>query len=58
MRLSTKKRDELYAAIHIPILDTRIRLLPDGRYQDIEIAGLEDEIWRRVCKVLELEVPR
>ena len=53
MRVSKKKRSELYAAIREPIVDVRIRLkLPADK--DVVLAQVEHEIWKRQKKALGL----
>ena len=53
MRLSEKKKAELYAAIADPITDERIRFYGHDEL-DEKLFNLQNEIWRRVCKTLNL----
>ena len=52
MRVSEKKRDAAYGAIHEAIMDLRIALSKDGvsAKHDAMIAQLEHRIWRGVVK--------
>lgn len=53
MRISERKRNELYSAIHDSITDLRIKLkLPGG--SDFALAQLEQEIWRRIKSTMKL----
>lgn len=60
MKMSDKKRKELYAAIRAPLLDIRVRN-QQGRVPhdavDEELRRVENVIWRSVATVLKLERP-
>ena len=57
MKLSEKKKSALYDAIRDPIID--LRVLNDHRPIDIdaELFLLEQKIWRKVHKALNLSGP-
>ena len=46
MKLSQKKRDALYEAIHTAIVDVRIVLKLSPK-DDVTLAQVEHEIWRK-----------
>jgi hypothetical protein len=53
MKLSKKRRENLYAAIHTTIINARIKLkLPPT--EDFILAQVEHEIWLRQKRALEL----
>lgn len=60
MRLSSKKRQELYNCIHKNITDLRIQLKLDEQANpeyplDYKLAQLEHPIWRDIKRVLNIE---
>ena len=55
MRISTKRRNELYAAIHSEIVDVRIALkLPPK--DDVTLAQVEHKIWRKQKEALGIAI--
>lgn len=55
MKLSEKRRDEAYTAIHDSIMDLRIKLNLDNAVNakvDCQIAQLELDIWRKLKSAL------
>jgi|GEM_PF-6205663 len=59
MKLSEKKQTDLYSAIADPVTSLRIKKLRanDGNRVDDQLFALESEIWKRVCKALNLDGP-
>jgi hypothetical protein len=61
MRMSDKKRSQLYEAISKPIMDERIMVrnngTPDAAKLDDILFWLELDIWKKVHEVLELDGP-
>ena len=55
MKISAKKREELYAAIHSEISDLRIALQLDPK-TDYKLAQVELKIWRKQKEVLGIAV--
>lgn len=58
MRISNKKREELYAAIHNSLVDVWLKLNLSAK-DDVFLAQIEQvahEIWRRQKEVLRLDV--
>lgn len=57
MKLSQKRRDAVYAAIHGAVMDCRIALNRDGlsAKHDAMIAQAETDIWKRIKAALKLE---
>ena len=56
MRISKKKRQQLYDAIHEPIMDTRIKLQKEKAYfGDYEIAQTVGKIWDLQKKILRID---
>jgi len=59
MNMSDKKKAELYNAIAKPIMDERIAIQrygsPQGEVIDGNLLKLQNEIWRRVHKVLNID---
>lgn len=54
MKMSVKRRDAVYRAIHDAITDVRIELRLDGK-SDYVLAQVERKIWSKQKKVLGLE---
>ena len=54
MKLSQKKRDALYEAIHTAIVDVRIVLKLSPK-DDVTLAQVEHEIWRKQKMALGLD---
>jgi len=54
MKISKKKRSELYAAIRTVIVDTRIKLKLNAK-DDVTLAHAEPAIWDKVKYVLGIE---
>ena len=54
MKLSQKRRDALYAAIHSAIVDVRIELKLSPQ-DDVTLAQVEHEIWRKQKMALGLD---
>ena len=61
MRLSQERKTELYNAISDPIMDDRVKIRmygsPPSEMLDSIYFNLEREIWRRVCKALDIQGP-
>lgn len=61
MKLSDKKKSELYAAIAEPIMDERLMLQkygsPGSEQLDERLFKMQNDIWRRVHKALNLDDP-
>lgn len=59
MKLSEKKRAELYAAIADPVMDERIHQQRKGAPDELDgrLFQLQHVIWRRVHRALNLEGP-
>jgi len=59
--LSEKKRSEVYEAIAGPITQQRIELQnygsPNSELLDSKLFKMQNEIWRRVHKALNIEGP-
>ncbi len=59
MKMSDKKKAELYTAISEPVMDLRISIQRHGSPQSEVIDGnlfkLQNEIWGKVHKVLNIE---
>ena len=59
MKLSEKKKSELFSAIYVPILEERIALKKvedaNHNYVDDALFLLPDKIWRKVHEVLNLD---
>jgi hypothetical protein len=53
MKISQKRSDELYKAIHDSIVDVRISLKLPAK-DDVTLAQVEHEIWRKQKQVLGL----
>ena len=51
MRISAKRRQEMYRAIHDAIVDVRIELKLSPK-DDVKLAQVEHEIWRRQKEAL------
>lgn len=54
MKISKKKREEIYKAIHSTVIGVRIKLATNAK-TDFAIAQIEPEIWRKICNVLEID---
>jgi len=54
MKLSQKKRDALYAAVHSAIVDVRIALKLSPK-DDVMLAQVEHKIWRKQKMTLGLD---
>lgn len=54
MKLSAKKREELYAAIHNAVMDARLALLLPAA-KDFRVAHIVNDAWDRVKKVLRMD---
>lgn len=54
MRISQKRRAELYRAIHNGIVDVRIKLKLPAK-EDVMLAQVESEIWRNQKKTLDIK---
>jgi hypothetical protein len=65
MRISDKKRTELYKAFSEPITQLRINLSREdvttghinGEAADEKLFKLEHEIWKSICKTLGIDKP-
>jgi hypothetical protein len=61
MKLSEKKKSELFSAIYDPLLEERIALKKvedvNHNYVDDMLFLLPDKIWRRVNEALNLDGP-
>ena len=57
MKLSEKKREALYSAIHEPVMKIRVSLQMNTVAEDLDkkLHDLVIEIWRDQIKVLNLE---
>ena len=60
MKMSEKKRSEVYNAINTPIQNLRMKYIRNrmvGQDVDGDLFALNNEIWRAVHKALNLEGP-
>ena len=56
MRMSTKKRQEVYDAIHEPIMDLRVKAeMGNGTLTEADLFGLDTDIWADIRRVLSIE---
>lgn len=61
MKMSDDKRRQLYNAIYEPIMEQRIEFQrggsPNSGTLDSKLFSLQNEIWKRVHRVLKIEGP-
>lgn len=61
MRLSEKKKSEVYAAISETIMEQRIELAkygsPSSEELDAKLFRMENKIWKQVHKALNIDTP-
>jgi hypothetical protein len=65
MRISEKKKTELYKSFSDPIMNLRIKLSSEdvttgrlnGEAVDEKLFKLENEIWMSICKTLGIDKP-
>lgn len=56
MRISNKRKADLYRSIHAPIIDLRVEMSEElTAKQDARMAQLTQAIWERVKRALEVE---